>query len=351
MKVSIISVGGKTKYLVDYQVMLKRKEDNITGLVGDAVNVDMQKSKIGSSLTSSGSSLRGLTFEEEILLLPNIIGKAPSSQEWNKATDDYWANISVSVPARTGVELNCSIIFDEEVGAKTYFETLTEIFSFSSDVDNHASDEDFRVKMQSITLPEKSTPQIISDYIMWRYCLVYGRVANRKKDIFKSKKISFFMESKDEIVIQRASSLKRRNAATKAYLSIHEDVDKRDLVLRSFGENILLLPEDERDIMLEKYSIDESEKFIEIATDENLSFRSIIRSGLIHGKIGIIPNTENYTYDDNVIGNGLSQAIAYFKSPDNSPALSRLNAQLEHLGYKKAVEKTKTKPASVVTNS
>jgi len=254
--------------------------------------------KIGSSLKGQ-APLSGLTFEEEKKHLPNVLGIDPQNQGWNKAVREYWANISKSVP-------------NDEVGLKL-----------------------------EIGIGENKLPINIHDWIIWKYCLVYGRVANDISTVNNSPKIRFYLYSKDEEVNTKHLMLKVKKKAFNEMIKLLENESKIDMVLRLFGIDADKLSLKEKELAIDTYATDEQyvHKFVEITTDKSLEIKGFIEDCIFKQKLKRIPNTQTIMYEDSVVGNTMEEAVAYFNNQKNTAIYNQLRAGLEHMSNK-GVDKT-----------
>lgn len=284
-------------------------------------NPDEAKLKIGGGWKGS-AILRGLTHPEEIKYLPTLIGLSPESPNWEVATRAYWANISKEVPPDKGVEL--------EVGLKYHNE---EDFLY---------DENECTRDANGTLIDhRGTPINIADYILWRYCLLYSRVANVPEDIGKSPKIEFYLFNKDKEIKDKKITLDSKRKAMQLMFKRLAERDWVDYILRVLMatdkavardvRSLGSMGEDEKDILLDEYVVNSPERFLAFAEDKNLEMRSFIELCIAMGKLTRIANTDTIVMDGTPLGNAMSEVIAFFNNPKNNEVLQTLKAQIKHI--------------------
>lgn len=275
--------------------------------------------KIGSSYAAGGQDvLRGLNHEEEIKYLSSIIGINPKSEHWDKATKEYWANISKAIPAPEkdgtgGLKL--------EVG-RIYFSQEDE------DYDSKTTDESLK----------RGKPINVSDFILWRYCLVYNRVANSIEHINKSPKIDFYLFSKQEEIATKRSAFALQKEANQLFYSKMGERDWIDWVLRLFivsdkKPNLFIkdldkVSNDEKDMELKAYVDKYPERFITIGKDKSLEIKAFIELAIVKNCLNRIPNTDTIQMGDVTIGNTISEAVGYLTNPKNAKSLEVLRAQV-----------------------
>lgn len=300
------------------------------GLPGD--DITLYNIKIGSSLKADGP-LRGLNFDEEAKYLPQIISVSPKDVNWRSATNAYWNNISVAVPAdgSTTDELQGKpLSFVVEFNTKDQKDLFDNIF-------------DFKRKAEFIEQLEADSkvPLVISgiaSYILFRYALVYGRVANKIEDIRKSPKIDFYLYSKQFEVKSAYSLLKERSKAMELFVSIlSPDKEKVvDALLLMFGEDLTSFKDlESKHLVLESKTSTKPKEFIKYANDTNLPLKGLIYKAVNMQIIHRPSNTDSYYYGDNneqLLGNTLTDAVLFLKSENekNKQILAIIKAKVKN---------------------
>lgn len=102
----------------------------------------------GSLNENTKDILRGLSFKEEAIILPNIVGMPATSDGFIAATKAFWCNIEVEVPS-TGIKLNITT-----VPTKVKINGVEEIIDI---------------------------PNVPEDYVKYRLGLVHNQVAKNKE--------------------------------------------------------------------------------------------------------------------------------------------------------------------------
>jgi hypothetical protein len=186
---------------------------------------------------------------------------------------------------------------------------------------------------------KKGYPLSVSDYILYRYCLVYNRVANSINDIHNSPKIDFYIYSKEEEILAKKSTLDITKKANMLFYQKMADRAWVDWVLRVFiaGDNkatILIkdldkIDNEEKDIELEKYVKSQPIQFISIATDASLELRAFIELCVVENKLIRLANTDTILMGDLTLGSTVGEAIAFLKNPKNSKVYDTLKAQVK----------------------
>lgn len=289
-------------------VLAIRRKPGLVGLPGDdPINYNF---KVGSSMKGV-DCLRGLNRQEEVKYLPSLINIFPEdTQHWLQATRDYWSNISVFIPS------------DEETTDKKLKGKVLQ-FTVSFKSSKIAEDYKSATLEQKVSIIQKSGGEIvegISDYVLFRYCLVYGRVANSFEQIYNSPRIRFYLYSRDQEMKIEHNIFQERIKATKVFLDILTDEKTVDAVLRMFGKK----PESfetlgEKHLEVDKIKTNTPRLFIDYVNDKDLRLKASIKRAVELGIIYNPTNTDSYYYgadNDILIGSSLLDAVLYFKSED-----------------------------------
>lgn len=314
---------SKTQYISKVQLSVRRKE--IKGLPGD--DASLHNLKIGASLQGR-APLRGLTFDEEKKYLAEIINVSPSDVQWRVATQDYWNNISVKVPA------------DGENTGHLQGLVLNFIIGFSNKADKDAFDSVSNFEEKAEISKRGEVLENVADYILWRYCLVYGRVANAFKDVGKSPKIVFYLYSKANETKAAHDKVKLELKANTLFASILDDESMIDSVLLLFKQDpkntdIFETLEDKH-VALGALIKTKSKDFIAFVEDVNLKYKAFIQKAVEARIITNPTNTEIYYFGENnevVMGKSLMEAVLFIKSDEakNKEIVAVIKSKLANL--------------------
>lgn len=308
------------KYRSTIELSIRRKD--IQGLPGD--DPTLHNIKIGSSLKGNGP-LRGLDYDEETEYLPDIIGISPNDTEWRRTVKDYWNNISVSIPADgttigklQGKVLAFIIAFKTE-GEKQNFEKVLSL------------DEKAKIAKNGLVLDG------VDDYILWRYCLVYGKVANRYEDIRKSPKILFYLYSKETETRVEHNAFKLRVKAGNLFTEILMKDSIIDAVLLMFEQTLTHFESRaDKHLALEVLIKSKPAVFIKFMEDGNLETKAIIKKAVDAHIIHQPSNTDSYYYGEGnevCLGTTLMDAVIYWKSTEkiNKEIVDAIKARLNQI--------------------
>ena len=295
------------------------------GLPGD--DTVLHNPKIGSSLKGK-APLSGLTIEEEKEYLPEIIGYDPTDVSWRKEVKDYWSNISERVPHDK--EGTNSRLPGRLVSFTIQFDNLRDkkIFDNAETFDSKAA---FSTKGKII--------EGVADYVLFRYCLVYGRVANAKADRFKSGKIAFYLYSQETDAKVKYSKFELRRRAKAMFDGVLEDVSKLNALLRVFGQDptdsFVFQSIEDKHLKLDTLIDENPKRFITFMSDKSLAQKALIKEAVLAGVVHNPTNTDSYYYGDDkqiVLGNSLSDAVLFLRSKDerNVQILESIKSQVQY---------------------
>lgn len=320
---------------MEYKSKVKLSIRRIEGTSLPGEDSTLGNVKVGASLKGT-SPLRGLTYEEEIRYLPQIVGYSPKDQDWRKVTKEYWNNISVPIPAdgTTADELQGRVLefvvgFSSE-GLKKQFDGALEFEHKVAVIE----------KAEKLGI-EKGKPMVdilvgVNDYVLFRYCLVYGRVANTVKDIRKSPKIRFYLHSKENATRYAHKSFKARKDAMAKFIEILDNEKAINALLLLFKQNLGSFNSlEDKHLALEVFVNKSPAQFLTYMNDSALLIKALIVRGVEQGVINNPANTDSYYYGENnevLLGSSLTNAVLYFKSPDkeSQEVVTAIKAQIDN---------------------
>lgn len=261
---------------------------------------------IGSSWKSGTTTLlKGISDLEVEYLLPNIIGVKPQSTQWEDAVEKWFANLNIKVDPITGTTLNVA-----------------------------TSEKIVNVRDEKMTV---QYPVNVVDYIKYKYCLAHKNVGN-DKDIARGQKKTFYIEDKNIVREELASIREICDKIDREYLKLTEkDSEKKfikvksiDAIIRSFGENPLIMSDFDKIEKIESYKdndkrqvnqdkSDQNVKFLTLVKDPDLEYKGFILACLTNN---ILTQRGEYIVDsdknDIILGTSIDAAVQWLKDGANS---------------------------------
>lgn len=250
-----------------------------------------------------------LTPEEEEQFLPNIIKRQPSDIRWQDEVENYFKNISVQVPEPDGLKLEIGFAYPNEEAANRGED--------SNETEKHKYGE----------------PINVSNYVLYRHCLVYGKVANIGVDYNKSPKIQFYMTSPNHDNRIKTNAAQSRLKAYEILAEIKTDHQKLSSIIDVLANDpfsgIGIIEPGMELAEIDTYIQTNAAKFVEIANDKDLNLRATIERCINLDILNRAENTNIIMYDTSIIGNTTNEAIAFLKDENNAKLFNTIKSQLD----------------------
>jgi hypothetical protein len=330
---------------------------------------------IGTSVTSVNKMMANA--EEQKVLMPDIIAISSNSADWNKQLKDYWNSFSIDI-AENGKELEIGFVYDingldkkdyitqinkgidkekdkltKDEDLKRYIDKRIEavIHGFNINIKNAQQiknslsrqktiDNAYRIKYDNIVKLESErykvgTPINAFEYMLYRYCLVYGDVANDFSLVSKSPKIRFYLHSEEDIKKMKKAKQESDRSRTRLLLEVTDSVESMEDLLYAMGEGDNI-PTDDVDLYekIEKLSLSRASDFMRFANNKDLpilgKIEKYIASGIFTRHIGssaVFLSTDM----EKPIGNNIDEVLAYFKNAANKAVVKELETKYKNL--------------------
>lgn len=248
--------------------------------------------KIGSQWKpGSKDVIRGLTPEEEIKYLPEILGISSEHQDFITRVKEYWYDFGISVPADPhGI-------------------TLEAGFEYTSrDLGN-----------------EEAKPINIEDYTKYNFAILNSKVCNEGED--NPITYDFRIIDTDANDREQVETFKIKKKIDVLYLNLIGSKNpveraKIDWIIETIGgptkkgESVTGMTDTLKEMKLEEIKNRDLGKFSELIRDENLQTKALIAKCITYRLLS--NDNELYILNSKVIGNNLEKAIAYINDPNNS---------------------------------
>jgi hypothetical protein len=233
-----------------------------------------------------------LTYQEEKKWMPGVIGVSYDSPNFYDRVNDYWRNLSVPIPIE-GKKLDISV--------------------------THKSESEFE-------------PVNVTDFLLWRYCLLYGLVANSYKDIDKSRRIQYYLYSEGEARQELITKRKLTDQVYRTRFAITDNSIKKAILI-VMGQSVEGKANEDLDLALASAADSNPEGFLSVAKDKDVTIKAYIKDCINKGLLKSPDNTtliidpaENIT-----LGNTLGEAVAFIRDTANAAYASQLKAQYKNL--------------------
>ena len=285
---------------------------------------------IGSSIRSS--QVLASNRAEVEAYFPQLLGISVNNENFVTRLKQYLNNIQVPVN-ELGVTFDCSFRFNHK---RDYFafKAREEEIEMAYKKANKQSTKDLRaalaIKINDLNNLESEqyavgSPVNITDYILYRHCLLYRDIAKDTALINCDPFVRFYLkdDAKDK---ERQQKLRQEiNNAKRNYIEVIGDDEVFDAVYIQYCVvaglpivNSLLSEKIDKENQLDKFSTSEPVKFNSIVKDRDLRIKSLIELLIARGEFVRSQFNQNITTQDGeFIGANMKEAIAWAKNPEN----------------------------------
>lgn len=299
---------------------------------------------IGSSIRSS--QVLASNRAEVEAYFPQLLGISVNNENFVTRLKQYLNNIQVPVN-ELGVTFDCSFRFNHK---RDYFafKAREEEIEMAYKKANKQSTKDLRaalaIKINDLNNLESEqyavgSPVNITDYILYRHCLLYRDIAKDTALINCDPFVRFYLkdDAKDK---ERQQKLRQEiNNAKRNYIEVIGDDEMFDAVYIQYCVvaglpivNSLLSEKIDKENQLDKFSTSEPIKFNSIVKDRDLRIKSLIELLIARGEFVRSQFNQNITTQDGeFIGANMKEAIAWAKNPENENVLAAFKNKLKYI--------------------
>lgn len=299
---------------------------------------------IGSSIRSS--QVLASNRAEVEAYFPQLLGISVNNENFVTRLKQYLNNIQVPVN-ELGVTFDCSFRFNHK---RDYFafKAREEEIEMTYKKANKQSTKDLRaalaIKINDLNNLESEqyavgSPVNITDYILYRHCLLYRDIAKDTALINCDPFVRFYLkdDAKDK---ERQQKLRQEiNNAKRNYIEVIGDDEMFDAVYIQYCVvaglpivNSLLSEKIDKENQLDKFSTSEPVKFNSIVKDRDLRIKSLIELLIARGEFVRSQFNQNITTQDGeFIGANMKEAIAWAKNPENENVLAAFKNKLKYI--------------------
>lgn len=299
---------------------------------------------IGSSIRSS--QVLASNRAEVEAYFPQLLGISVNNENFVTRLKQYLNNIQVPVN-ELGVTFDCSFRFNHK---RDYFafKAREEEIETAYKKANKQSTKDLRaalaIKINDLNNLESEqyavgSPVNITDYILYRHCLLYRDIAKDTALINCDPFVRFYLkdDAKDK---ERQQKLRQEiNNAKRNYIEVIGDDEMFDAVYIQYCVvaglpivNSLLSERMNKESQLDKFSTSEPVKFNSIVKDRDLRIKSLIELLIARGEFVRSQFNQNITTQDGeFIGANMKEAIAWAKNPENENVLAAFKNKLKYI--------------------
>ena len=303
-----------------------------------------RRDSIGSSVASS--RILSSNKNEVEAYFPAIIGLSPNHPDFVFRVKAWLNNISVVVN-EIGVTFDTSFRFRRKrdfFAFKTKYDAIEESYERNKVGGLDKLQKALEIKINDLNLLESTlwqygTPINVTDYLLYRHCLLYTHVAKDSAIINSSSEVRFYIKDDNkEIELQNKLRLSTNNAKVNFVKLLNDAKQFKNvyiLMAAQQGRNVAIAIK--KDITtqqneLDHYSQNEPDKFNKLCNDKDAELKATIELLIAHGELIRSVYNQNITKSDGtLIGANIKEAVAWFKDPANTGAVTAYVNKLTYI--------------------
>lgn len=299
---------------------------------------------IGSSINSSATLSSNKTEIEAYF--PALLGVAPNSPEFITRVKNYLNNIQVPID-ELGKTFDCSFIYNTKRDYLNIIkkeEAIEEKYQAVSKNNLRLLKEALKEKIYELNLLESSKcligrPVNVTDYILYRHCLLYNDVAKDLAFINSDPSIRFYFKD-DKKEKDKARKLRlQANRAKQNFIACIADNTLFEAMYIQYcltkGLPIIsALAEDDivKEQNLDKFSTEDPTKFNKLYENKDLRLIGTIEKLIARGELVRIPHSQNImTSEGQFIGANINEVVSWFKDPENTSIVNAYYNKLKNI--------------------
>lgn len=296
---------------------------------------------IGSCVQSS--QILAANKQEVEAYFPNIVGRSVNDPDFVMRVKEYLNNIRVSVD-ELGRTFDTSFLYYHKKDYDRIHAEETKIEEEYQKADRTTTKklrEALKIKINALNALEGTKhkygyPLNMSDYLLYRHCLLYNDVAKDIALVNADASVRFYFKDDVKEAKKRQDFRQQVNRAKANYVACLADDTLFDAIYIQYciANNLPVissLAEDrlEREIKLDKFSTEHPDKFNRIFNNKDNKLIAQIEMLIARGELNRLQYNQNITTaDGELIGANMKEAVAWFKNPANA---SVVNAYLNRL--------------------
>lgn len=296
---------------------------------------------IGSSYNSS--TILTSNKEEMEAYMPPIIGVSPSNEEFVTRVKAYFNNFAVVVD-ELGKKLNISFRYNrygDYLNVKAKENEILARYDAADKHDTKSLKEALAQKINDLNALESTkykygNPIDISDYILYRHCLLYSGVAKDISLINSDPSIRFYIKDDKREAENEAKFRNAKNLAKANYVKLLNDSELFKAVFIDYctKNNIPITTGLSMDVvkkqeLLDTYSTNEPVKFNRACDDKDIVLKGLIETLIAKGELIRPAYSQNIsTASGEFIGANVKEAVVWFKNPANNAMVENFKNRL-----------------------
>ena len=294
-----------------------------------------RKDYIGASITSS--QILASNRAEVESYMPAVIGMSANNPDFTTRVKQYFNSFSVCV-TELGKEIDASFFYNhysDYLDVKAKEDKIEKEYDDADKGNIEALRKAIAQKTKAINALESTKyqygyPVNVDAYYFYRHCLLYKHIAKDPALINADSSIRFYFKDDNKEKARAERLRKDSNIAKRNYITLIDNKELFDAVytLYCVSNNLsvidnIIKDRTEKELDLDKWSIDEPAKFNEAVTDKTSKVRGEIELLIARGEFIRSEFNQNIsTADADFIGANMKEAIAFFNNPNNKDIVS-----------------------------
>ena len=305
--------------------------------------LDRKKEIIGSSVESS--RILSSNGGEISKYFPELIGVSSTNPDFVTKVKSWLNNIHFVVNDKN-VELNTTFIYEHKrdyLNIKKQEDAINDAYDSIDRSNQEKIKTALKEKITKLNALESSKhqygrPQNVTEYLIYRHCLLYNQVAKDIALINSSARYRFYIKDEAKEQERQNKLIKERNNAMRNYVELAANDNKFEAVyvLISIQRNdnltyALLKDNNVKQSIMMNFVNEHPDKFNKIINDKHLMLRAMIEKLIVRGELVRSEyNQQLSTADGTFIGANVKEAIVWFENPNNKGERIRLENTLKN---------------------
>ena len=299
---------------------------------------------IGSSINSS--TVLSSNKEEIETYFPALLGIAPNNPDFITRVKNYLNNIQVPVD-ELGKTFDCTFVYKTKrdyLNVLKKEEAIEDKYQAVGKNNLKRLKEALKEKIYELNLLESSKCKIgrpinLTDYLMYRHCLLYNDVAKDMALINSDPSIRFYFKD-DKKEKEKARKLRlAANQAKRNYIDCIADntlfeamyiqycLTKGLPIISSLAADDLVKEQN-----LDKFSVEDPVKFNKLYANKDIKLIGTIEKLIARGELIRIPHSQNITTSEGqFLGANINEVLNWFKNPENTSVVNAYYNKLKNI--------------------
>ena len=278
--------------------------------------------------------------------MPNILGVSSNDPDFVRRVKMYFNNIQIPV-TNLGKKFDIGFHYNKKADYYNFknredaineeydkvprqnFKKLRDALNDKINKLNNLESEKYRF----------GYPNNVEEYLMYRHCLLYNDIAKDMAFINSDSNIRFYFKDDKKESERMSKHREQVNKAKANYLSCLNDDELFDAIYIQYcvasGLPVvtsLTLDRIEKENRLDKFSTEDPRKFNQLFSDKDIKLKGTIEILIARGELNRLPNNQNIiSSTGDFIGANISEAVNWFKNPDNNSAVTLLLNKLKQM--------------------